>query len=1054
VTTPKQNTIALRVHAAPPRWRPTTKRRSKAPPPETAFLLLTVPRDAPGEPLQFGVCALLVSGTTGARPVCMRLFYPDDASPAERKLHAQAAKRQGLAAPIARRELLALLFKYGYKQRAAVVGFQLPVDLGRLAADWSETEDGGYRLILWTKPCPPGRRKKEERRRRPKLRNGEIEDGDRPAIAVSPFDGLRAYTRFQGRGRPDKFDLMPEGYGGHVDTRHVFPGHFIDLATLADTLTGKRITNLDQAAASLALPAPPAAVVGELTFRAVEAAVMQLQALADLYTRLLACHEVTPGSGRCPPVQVFSQASYAEAILEQAGLRPLLANWKTFPRSLLGIGMGALFGGDCGLAQRHVPYLPVDYYDVTGEYPVCAHLVGAFDLLRATRLDTVQEDPEELTAFLADLTQERLLTEPELWRQLGRTICHVNPCGDLLPHRVKHGRAWLLKVAPLAHPRPVPYLLADLVNSYLATGRLPAIVSAVSLRPAPRRRRRLRSLPLPSGRVFDPRSDDLFLCLAEERLRIERRTELPAHERVRQARVLKLIVNAACFGLLCQVNIHPAGKHTIVDLVDPAGDERLFRPEGVFEEPGRWYFPPVAAAVTAAGRLMLRLIRLLVEQAGGRVCYWDTDSVCVTGLTDEQMLAVRRKLEQLSPYSPQLRASEGEPLLLALEPDNHHPDSGERRQLHLDTTAGKNYQLYSLQLTPNGELTGVESAKVSEHGLGHLQAPDPSWIKEGKIHLVERALGLPTEEPAWWNEPARSVITLTRPGELRRLEHTYRTSKRTSLRPFSRLAVLHPIPLYARREDDTRQTPVAPYHHSCNWRTASWRDLTTGEPLRPRLTGSDLTEADLHHQPSRVLIETVGSTLERNRARRDAKTVDQHGDPCGPTTVGPLRPAPTSSYLQALIGKEARNLDRVGITDDPATTTYNTPEDDTWETLHLPVLRQLVPGAPGGQAAIARQARVARQTLNRILKTGKAGAPAKARLADIAARLAADALLALDPAAPIVTDPDGCCHQYLTAVGNQPRTCAGCGNPLSGRQTQWCSDACRKKAVREARSTV
>src|SRR5262249_29459866 len=161
----------------------------------------------------------------------------------------------------------------------------------------------------------------------------------------TPFDGLRAYIRFQGRGRPDKPDQMPEGSGGHIDTDHVFPGHFIDLATFAGTLTGKRLTSLDQVAASLALPALPAVIAGELSFETVDSALARVHALAQVYAALLACHEITPGGGRCQPAQVFSQASYAEAILEQVGLRPPLT---TFPRSLLGLGMGALFGGDCG----------------------------------------------------------------------------------------------------------------------------------------------------------------------------------------------------------------------------------------------------------------------------------------------------------------------------------------------------------------------------------------------------------------------------------------------------------------------------------------------------------------------------------------------------------------------------------------------------------------------------------------------------------------------------------------------------------------------------------
>jgi hypothetical protein len=220
VNQPDPATIGLRVHAAPPGWQPTPKRRSRAPWPQTALLLLTVPRACQGEPLRYGACALLPSTGVGTRPACLQLFYPDDASTEDRETLARVARRHRLPAPLSRREFLKLLFKRCYKQRAALVGFGLPAQLARLAVGWGVTGDGGFRLISWTKPCPAGRRPKQERRRRPKLRNGEIEDGDRPAIAITPLDGLRAFIRFQGRGRPDQADLVSEG-GGRPDPRYV-----------------------------------------------------------------------------------------------------------------------------------------------------------------------------------------------------------------------------------------------------------------------------------------------------------------------------------------------------------------------------------------------------------------------------------------------------------------------------------------------------------------------------------------------------------------------------------------------------------------------------------------------------------------------------------------------------------------------------------------------------------------------------------------------------------------------------------------------------------------
>ena len=119
--------------------------------------------------------------------------------------------------------------------------------------------------------------------------------------------------------------------------------------------------------------------------------------------------------------------------------------------------------------------------------------------------------------------------------------------------------------------------------------------------------------------------------------------------------------------------------------------------------------------------------------------------------------------------------------------------------------------------------------------------------------------------------------------------------------------------------------------------------------------------------------------------------------------------------------------------------------------LVLDALQQLASVAPGGKTAIAQQAGIARQTLTRIFSTGKASTPVKKRLAQIAADLASAALHALDTNTPPGTSLDQSCHQYLTVTSNRPRTCRGCETPLSGRQTQWCSDACRKKVTRAAR---
>lgn len=1016
--------IAVRAWAHPPRWKPTRRRRPGGTWPQAAFLFTTIPSPCPGEPLRFGACALLPSLIPGQRPADLRLFVADDCPDAERAVVTEAAASHGLPPPLSRSELVELLLKRTYKQRLPLVGFGIPAHLGRVAAGWQPARGGGFSLILGTLPCPPGRRSRPERRRRPPLPNGEIENGDWPRVTVKPLDGQRAVSRFQGRGRPDVQDRAPDGEAGRPQPGYVYPGMFVDLATLATVqAAGERFPSVAAAARLYGLS--PRSVgtgsSGALAHGEVEDSLAELDDLAALYLRLLDCHRHTPGADRVNPAQVYSAASYAEALFETVGLDLPLAR-SELPDSAHAHGMGAFFGGDCGVAVRHVD-VPVAYLDITGHYPVSAHFAGTFELLRATKLELVEEDPAELQRFVASLTPERLQSEPALWKRLARTFCLITPDGDLLPHRIPNGKSLLLKTAPLHDAQPLPYSLADLTVSTPRTGLLPEIISAFSIRPARRHRKRLRPVTLPSGRRFDPHIDDLFLFLAEERLRLKHDTTLSPRERERQAKVIKLLVNAACYGLLCQINVQTAAGEMEITSLD--GTTRTIRVDSI-EEPGRWTAPLLAAGVTATGRLLLQVCRLSVEQAGGTVCSWDTDSLCVTGLDDGQLAEVQAGLERLSPYSPELKPDPAVPLLLALEPENY--DGGRRVDLHLWATAAKNYDLHTRE--PDGTLT---LRKTSEHGLGHLRTPgrperdDRSWITDGRRHILACHLGMPTERPAWWDEPAISVITLNRPSELGRLQSEQ--SRGSYLRPFSRIAVAHPTAQYARESNGNRRTPVAPFHTGFDPATATWRDLTTGEPLAIRPAGGDLSEADLTTaQAGRVLCDTVGLALERNSRRPEAKAVDEYGEPCGRATTGILRPAPTEAIRHIPVGKEARNLERAGITEDPAHTLYTDPDLDAWKLTILPALRRLAPG---------------------LIPRGRPSRHQRAQLSAQAAQLARAALHDHDPSTQLPREGEQACYLYLKMCAK--RTCAcGCGEPVGGR-ARYAAPAHRTRAYRSRR---
>src|SRR5439155_23958785 len=135
---------------------------------------------------------------------------------------------------------------------------------------------------------------------------------------------------------------------------------------------------------------------------------------------------------------------------------------------------------------------------------------------------------------------------------------------------------------------------------------------------------------LPTGALMDPNRDDPILSLATERIRLERETLGSEARRARLSGLLKGMTNALSSGLPIQVNDdEPTATLRQQTVYDARSGTAETKDTLVRETPGSWYFPPIAAGVTAAARLLLRLVIEAVRTRGGIVCYWDTDSVFV-----------------------------------------------------------------------------------------------------------------------------------------------------------------------------------------------------------------------------------------------------------------------------------------------------------------------------------------------------------------------------------------------------------------------------------------
>jgi hypothetical protein len=415
-------TIGVRAHVEPPGWRPTPA--GPKPTPGVTLLFATQAKDEPGEPLGFGAYALVAPKPEDvlgpdpgdllplSDPVEIGVFYADDASTKEREALRKECRSLGLPEPISRKAFLKILHKRCYEDRAALVAFHVPTEIGRLAVDWSRAAKnplrGGWSQILWTRPG-------EGTRKHPTLANGEIEDFHYPRIVTRAIDSHRADVRFKPtRGEP------------------YWEGAFVSTQVLAEALTGSQLGTLDAICEAFEAPSP------QLTDSPLASLLARLRTMSDLYPRLLRLHlDASPDR---PPNPLISGGTYAQALLRQTELRPPLTHWPYFPRELLAVTLASYFSGETFL-QARTTSLPIMSLDFRGAFGVSAALVGASQALTASRVEAVAQDPEAIRRRVDMLVRKARrfvhghgppLTKAG-WRFIAWTTVILEPETTLLP---------------------------------------------------------------------------------------------------------------------------------------------------------------------------------------------------------------------------------------------------------------------------------------------------------------------------------------------------------------------------------------------------------------------------------------------------------------------------------------------------------------------------------------------------------------------------------------------------------------------------------------------
>jgi hypothetical protein len=439
---------------------------------------------------------------------------------------------------------------------------------------------------------------------------------------------------------------------------------------------------------------------------------------------------------------------------------------------------------------------------------------------------------------------------------------------------------------------------------------------------------------------------------------VKRRADLTPEHRARLGEFLKVLANSGSYGVFAQVNSQDVPKDKRARLV-VHGNSVEFAAESRFaESAGPFCFPPIAALICSAARLMLALLERCITDAGGHYVLCDTDSMAIVATVDGDIVPcpggslatadgqpgiralswadverIVARFAQLSPYDPNVIPGS----ILKIEGENYDT-GGRRRPIFALAISAKRYALFERV----GKNT-VRVLKYSEHGLGHLLNPlDPDssetdWIKATWHVLVCRALGLPQPTLRWLERPAISRVSVSTPGMWRPLADGTKLY-RHRVKPFNFALSAHVVPFgHPPGANPERFHLLAPYERDARkWLELSWTDVDSGSAFRITTDGPATVGA--------VAVKSYRDVLESYARHPEAKSAGPDGLACDPSTVGLLKRRRVHASRLDYVGKESRRIEELetGQLHDlsEAVAQFSDPEAEWRETL-LPALLSL-----------------------------------------------------------------------------------------------------------------
>lgn len=762
-------------------------------------------------------------------------------------------------------QFLEKVFWKAIKDWAMVVGFNLPFDLSRIAVGWRKADNGGWSLILSL---------------RLSRKTGEMEPNPhRPRLRIRSKDSQSAFIELT---RPQKPNEWPSS------------ARFLDLHTLAFALFGE-FFSLDELCKRLKVPGKlkhePS---GKVTFSEINYCRGDVRATSDALNAIK--QEFDQHPLELPPGSAYSPASIAKAYLDAMGVIPPKDKFKV-PDRILGIAMQAYYGGRAECRNRRIP-LPVVHTDFKSQYTTVNTLLGNWNVLTAKRL-SFKDTTEDVRRLLVSVTLEDLFN-PINWKKLS-FFALVRPEKDILPVRaVYNGETKNIGINELSSELPIWFSGPDVIASVLLTGKVPHLEKAIRMVPHGRQAG-LKSTNLRGMVTIDPRRHNFFQYVVEQR-------ELHKSDDSLEG-FLKILASAGSYGSFVEITPDKLYKPARIKVF--AGEESFEQRSYVIEKHGRWYFPPLAALITAGGRLLLAMLERCVSDAGGTYLFCDTDSMCIVAskhgglvpcpggthklaagieavkaLSWKQAQNISNKFRRLNPYDPTVV-----PDILKIEKINFD-SPGHQRQLCGYAISAKRYVLYR---QTGSNLTIIDP---KAHGLGYLYPPvekknpgSAAWTFKAWNWMLREELGLRRLKPKWADLPAMMCIVLTTPHVLDRLNHL--------TRPFNFLfcPLIDPVAGYPANVDPDHCRPITAFTRKRKrWSRAECVNVCDGKvyALGLRQTG----------KLDKLIPQTFGYVLRLYLCHPESKSLAPDGTPCVASTRGLLKRASIVAGKRHYVGKE------------------------------------------------------------------------------------------------------------------------------------------------------